>query len=832
MLLSELKKGGKGIIVGVKGYGAFKKRLTEMGFIKGKQVEVVRYAPLQDPIEYRIMNYDVSLRAKEACLIEVVPVDLYKSPQEDFNGTFSSESLRKVVNREKKTINVALVGNPNAGKTTFYNYASGSSEHVGNYSGVTVAVKNATFKHQDYRIEIADLPGTYSLTAYSPEEQYVRDYLLQEKPDIVINLVDASNLERNLFLTTQLIDMDMNVVMALNMYDELEAMNATLDHKKMGEMMGIPIVPTVSSQGKGIKELLQKVIDVYEGQDKVKRHIHINYGEEVEIAIKDLQQTIKEDANLVAYASPRFLALKLLEDDKTLSAIFEQSSVATILSEKSSKHRKNIAETYQDDANTVLTDAHYGFISGALAECYKETDTERHKSTKIVDKILTNKVLGFPLFMFFMYLSFYCTFTLGAYPVDWIEQGVGIFAEFVQNTMPAGSLRDLLVDGIIGGVGGVLVFLPNIVILFFCISFMEDTGYMARTVFIMDKLMHKIGLHGRSFIPLVMGFGCNVPAIMATRTLSSRKDRMITMLINPFMSCSARLPVYLLLIGVFFPKNPALMLFAMYFIGIVLAVILARVFRKTLFRSADVPFVMELPPYRVPTVRTLLKHMWRKAVQYLKKISGVILIASIIVWALGYFPQTTEFEQEYEQKRTELQQKYDTKLANAEAQNKEKFQTAYEEELKELNNAEKERVLENTYIGRIGKTIEPVLAPLGFDWKISVAILTGAAAKEIVVSTLGVLYQAGDEVDENDVMLQNRLQNATYSSGVYVGKKVYSPRVAFSLMLFVLIYFPCIGVLAVVAKEASWKWAVFVAVYTTVLAYVLALAFYQISGLF
>lgn len=832
MVLSELKEGEKGVIVGVRGYGSFKKRLSEMGFIRGKEVLVVRYAPLRDPIEYRIMNYDVSLRKSEASLIDVVPVDLYEKPENTFNGTFSSETLNKIVRREEKTINVALVGNPNAGKTTFFNHASGSSERVGNYAGVTVSVKRATFKYKDYRIEIADLPGTYSLTAYSPEERYVRDYLVQEKPDIVINLVDASNLERNMFLTTQLIDMDMKVVMALNMYDELEKLKAELNHREMGKLLGMPIVPTISSKGKGVKELLQKVIKVYEEQETTVRHIHINYGKEVEVAIVDLQKIIKKDADLVSFASPRFLSLKLLESDETLTEVFEKSPVYQELKTTADKHKKIIAEVYNDDVNTVLTDAHYGFIAGALRECYKEKAVDRHVKTQRLDCVLTNRIWGFPVFLVFMYLAFFCTFTVGAFPMSWIENGVAVLAEWLKENMTDGPLRDLLVDGIIGGVGGVLVFLPNILILFFFISLMEDTGYMARAVFIMDKLMHKIGLHGRSFIPLVMGFGCNVPAIMATRTLTNRKDRMITMLINPFMSCSARLPVYLLIISAFFPNRPAAMLFLIYAIGILLAVVMARVFRKTLFRSADVPFVMELPPYRMPTVRTLLKHMWGKGVQYLKKISGVILIASIIVWALGYFPRTTEFSKDYEGMRTEITQQYEQDIQRISEAEKEKFTSSYEQQIKSVDYAEQEEALENTFIARIGKVVEPALKPLGFDWKMSVAILTGAAAKEVVVSTLGVLYQEGEEVSEESVLLQHKLKSATYTSGAEVGKKVYTPRVAFSLMLFVLIYFPCIGVLAVTAKEANWKWALFLAVYTTSLAYIVSLVYYQISGIF
>lgn len=832
MLLVDLKEGEKGVVVRIKGYGAFKKRLSEMGFIRGQVVEVVKYAPLKDPVEYRIMNYNVSLRLQEAQLVEVVSEEEYATTKEITEwGTIDDEVLQQFVKNKEKVIHVALVGNPNAGKTTFFNYASGSSERVGNYSGVTVSVKKATFRHEDYKIEIADLPGTYSLTSFSPEERYVRDYLLEEKPDIVINLIDASNMERNMFLTTQLIDMDLRVVMALNMYDELKKIRASLNHKKLGKLLGIPIIPTISSRGKGIKQLLGKVVDVYEENDTTIRHIHINYGQDMEKAIADLQKTMNEDKNLVSFASPRFLSLKLLEGDETLTSIFQTSPISQVLFKKTKKHKSNIEQVYADDINTVLTDAHYGFIAGALAECYQDKGVERHKGTRLIDTLFTNKLLGFPLFILFMYLTFYTTFTLGAYPMEWIEVGVGMLSEFLQNLIPPGSFHDLLIDGVIDGVGGVLVFMPNILILFFFISLMEDSGYMARAVFIMDKLMHKIGLHGRSFIPLVMGFGCNVPAIMATRALNNRKDRMITMLINPFMSCSARLPVYILLIATFFPENPTQMLFLIYIIGIVLAIIFARIFRKTLFRSADVPFVMELPPYRLPTVRSLLKHMWNKGVHYLKKISGVILIASIVIWALGYFPRNEQNSVAYQQKRSEVVRHYEKAIEFATVK-KDELLKEKEDTLRSMDYVYEEERLKNTYIGQVGQAIEPIVRPLGFDWKIGIAILTGAAAKEIVVSTLGVLYEEGNDVTEKDVSLQLKLQTASYSSGDKVGQRVFSPRVAFSLMLFVLIYFPCIGVLAVVGKEVGWKWALFLAVYTTVLAYLFALGFYQISELF
>ncbi len=831
MKLSELKEGEKGFIVKVKGYGSFKKRIGEMGFIKGKMVEVIKSAPLKDPIEYKIMHYRVSLRKKEAELVEVVKDEEQIAPS-IFNGTIEQEILKQSVKEKSQHIHVALVGNPNAGKTTFFNQASGSSERVGNYAGVTVSVKNARFRHHDYQIHIADLPGTYSITAYSPEELYVRDYILNEKPDIVINILDASNLERNLYLTSQLIDLDIKVVVALNMYDELKKQHAEFDYEKLGRMIGIPIIPTISTRGNGLTQLLDELIEVYEDREPILKHIHINYGKPVEAAIKELQDEIRKDANLTSFASPRFLALKLLEDDRSITQKLHENGANSLLLELAQKHRSTIESALHDDIDTILTDAHYGFIAGALKQTYKESKKERHRTSKLIDSILTNKILGLPIFLAFMYLAFFVTFNLGEYPMLWIESGMNWLGNFISELMPQGSLRDLLVDGIIAGTGGVLVFLPNILILFFFISLMEDTGYMARAVFIMDKLMQKIGLHGRSFIPLVMGFGCNVPAIMATRTLDNRKDRMITMLINPFMSCSARLPVYLLLIGAFFPENPTLMLFLMYGIGILLAIVFARIFRKTLFKSADVPFVMELPPYRMPTLRSTLKHMWSKGVHYLKKVAGVILAASIIVWALGYYPRTIEYETNYEQLAANTRANFEQQMAlsSTNAQ-KQILEQQLATELAHIKYTKDEEHLSKTYIGRIGKTIAPVIRPLGFDWKMGIGILTGLAAKEVVVSTMGVLYQQGAEANEEDTKLIKQLQDARHTEAAQNGEKVFSPLVAFVFMLFVLIYFPCVGVLGVVAKESNWKWALFLAFYTTALAYLLSFLVFQMGSL-
>ncbi|MDR0833582.1 MAG: ferrous iron transport protein B [Candidatus Symbiothrix sp.] len=747
--LAKLKNGDEAIIAHVLGEGAFRHRLTEMGFVRGKKVKVIKNAPFQDPVEYEIMGYKVSLRHSEAELIQVVPLaphleeklqrlqqfrDFFlpedENRQEEIAGEVADQCPQRNddegAREHGKTIHVALVGNPNSGKTTLFNHASGSHERVGNYGGVTVDVKEATMKKDGYTFKLFDLPGTYSITEYTPEELYVRQHLLEQKPDIVINVVDASNLERNLYLTTQLIDMDVKVVIALNMYDELTAKGATFDYQALGEMIGIPIIPTVASHGKGINELLEKIIDVYEDRDPTVRKIHINYGTE-----------------------------------------------------------------------DTVEDAHYGFIAGALKETYQEPEVNpEDNKVRELDDVLTHRVLGFPIFLFFMWLMFQATFSLGQYPMDWIESGVGMLSDWVGTIMSEGALRDLLVDGIIAGVGSVIVFLPNILILFFFISLMEDTGYMARAAFMMDKLMHKIGLHGKSFIPLVMGFGCNVPAVMATRTLENRKDRILTMLITPFMSCSARLPVYLLIVSAFFTAHQGLVLFSVYLAGILMAILVAIVLSKTVFAKKEVPFVMELPPYRIPTLRNTTVHMWHKGQQYLTKMGTIILVASILIWGLSYFPQNEEPI---------------TTIATNEV-------TMSSQDVELLQQAKQE---EHSYIGQLGHFIEPVLLPLGFDWKMGVSIIAGMGAKEIVVSTMGILYQADVNADEASDALIAELQQQNYT-----------PVVAYGFMLFVLIYFPCIAVIAAIKKEAGWSWAIFTMVYTTCLAWVVAFLVNQLTPLF
>ena len=835
MLLSELQNGEYGIISKVRGRGAFRKRIIEMGFIRGKKVTVVKNAPLKDPIEYSVLGYEVSLRRSEASLIEVVtPDEAQNIVKNTYSGVLSpKKELDLVATGAKevgKMVNIALVGNPNSGKTTLFNFASGAREHVGNYSGVTVDSKLAHFKYKGYTFNITDLPGTYSLRAYTPEELYVRRFIHEQKPDVVINVVDSSNLERNLYLTTQLIDMDIKVVIALNMYDELENQGDKFNYKVLGKMIGIPMVPTVSSKGKGITELFDTIVNVYTDKDKTLRHVHLNYGEHIERAIEAIQQPLKkhEDKQLNLHYSSRYLAIKLLEKDRRAQKILSTSTGHQEIANVTNLQIKRLEEIYNEDSETLVTDAKYGFIAGALKETYTESPTKKRQNTQTIDSFVTHKFFGFPIFLFFMWFSFFTTFKLGAYPMDWIDNGIALLSTFLNDIMPNGAFKDLLIGGIINGVGSVIIFLPNILLLFFFLSILEDTGYMARAVFIMDKLMHKIGLHGKSFIPLIMGFGCNVPAIMATRTIENRNNRMVTMLINPFMSCSARLPVYILILGAFFPERAGSLLFLVYLIGITIAIIMAMIFKKTLFKGDDIPFVMELPPYRIPTLKSTIRHMWFRASQYLKKMGGVILIAVIIIWALEYYPNNVEYSQNYtskiEQVNTQLNQ---TKSAKSEEEIKE-----LKAQLQVIENQMVAEQQANSYLGRIGKTIEPVIRPLGFDWKMGVSLLSGIAAKEIVVSTLGVLVQAGTDSDETNQTLIHNLQNEVHTSGPRKGEKVYTPLSAFSFLLFILIYFPCVAVIAAIKKESvSWKWAAFTIFYTTALAWIVSFAFYQIGNL-
>ncbi len=818
MKLSEVKNSETVVITKVLGHGSFRKRISEMGFIKGKEVKVIKTAPFKGPFEFKIINYNVSLRKSEAELIEVIPLkEFKKSENENFQGVIDRNIELVNQSERTKTINIALVGNPNSGKTTLFNFISGSKEKVGNFSGVTVDIKKATFKSKGYTFNFYDLPGTYSLTAYSKEEIFVREFIYEQTPDIVINVLDATNLERNLFLTTQLIDMDVRMVAALNMVDELERRNQSLQHEEISKLLGIPFVPTISSKGVGLNSLIDKVIEVFEGRDKITRHIHINYGKDLEDAIRIVRKKIKENKPITDKISSRFLAIKMLEKDEQVTELLSNYSNFEDIKKSTEKEIHKIEVLENEDSETVITNAKYSFVVGALKETFKDPmQSERTRSEKI-DDLLTHPLLGFPIFTSILFLIFYVTFKVGAYPMDWIDMGVLAFGDFVSGKMSDGMLKDLIVNGIISGTGSVLVFLPNILILFLFISLLEGTGYMARAAFIMDKIMHRFGLHGRSFIPMIMGFGCNVPAILATRSMRSKGDRILTMMIIPFMSCSARLPVYILIISAFFDKYQPLYLIGIYAVGIFFAFLTAQILNKTYFKNKETPFVMELPTYRLPTVRNVLYHMWDKTQHYLKKIGTIILVGVIIVWALEYFPRETENTKGFKEQISVIEQN-----------------TSFGETEKETQIAKLDAEMEldrlvNSYLGRIGKSIEPVMRPLGFDWKMSIALVAGLPAKEIVISTMGVLYQSEDE-DEDTVNLQHKLRDEKFETGKKKGQTVFTTPTALAFLVFILIYFPCIGVVVAIKNESeSWKWAIFAILYTTTLAWIAALIVRHIS---
>lgn len=831
MRLSELPTGERAYIVKVNGSGAFRKRILEMGFVRGQEVVSILNAPLKDPVKYGIMEYEVSLRRTEADLVEISKTPLQDEYSENAESDSNTDEETMLLSEYKQgrsnmdsfasmsdtnTITVALVGNPNAGKTSIFNHASGAHEHVGNYGGVTISAKEGYMRHGKYTIKLVDLPGTYSLSAYSPEELYVRKHIFEEKPDIIINVVAASSLERNLYLTTELIDMDCPVVIALNMYDELQESGREFRHEELGRMLGIPFVPTVGKKGTGIPELLDKVIEVHEKKcDILRDNVKVPYGRVLEKSIGIMERELSAKDVESDYLPARYIAVKLLEGDENIEAHIAKYSGADEIIARRNKERDYIEKLLREDAESAFTNARYGFIAGGLRETLTEK-TNISETTRHIDAIVTHRFWGFPLFFFFMWIMFEATFRLGAYPMDWIEDSVAALGDFTRQYMSDGPLKDLIVDGIIGGVGGVIVFLPNIVILYLFIAFMEDSGYMARAAFIMDKMMHRMGLHGKSFIPLIMGFGCNVPAIMSTRTIESRNSRMITMLIVPFMSCSARLPVYLLFVGAFFTRAAGTVLLGLYVTGIVIAVVSALLFRKTFFRGEDTPFVMELPPYRMPTLKSVLIHMWDRAYQYLKKMGGIILIGSIIIWFLGYFPRNKERFERMEQQVAQVESSFEQHQISEEEKT---------ERIEEIEHTINQEHQENSYIGRIGRWMKPVMRPLGFDEKISVSLLSGLAAKEIVISSMGVIY-TGDS--DNQESLQTRLKQETHADGT----PVFTMPVVIAFLLFTLIYFPCIATIVAIKEEAnSWKWGIFSVLYSTGLAWLVAFVAYQLLRL-
>lgn len=811
MRLSELKPGETACIVKILGHGAFRKRLIEMGFVSGQEVKVLLHAPLHDPIKYQLMGYEVSLRKAEASLIEVHPVTPYHNADlppcarkgEKPEGDIPRHSPD--FDSSRKHINVALIGNPNCGKTSLFNIASGAHEHVGNYSGVTVDAKTGVFHYKGFTFNIVDLPGTYSLDSYSPEERYVLAHLRDNTPDVIINVVVASNLQRNLYLTTELIDMDRPMVMALNMMDELEASGDSLDYKLLAGMIGVPIVPTVSRTGRGIDELFDTVIAVYEDRAEAVRHIHVPLGPSVEPAVAALNRKLKADKRIDHRFSPRYLAIKLLEHDPEAEDIVRKSVDESTATEYFGLRNSLVADVEQntdEDIASAIASEKYGFIAGALAETHTKGHVDSAQQTAVIDSLVTSPLFGFPIFAAIMFFIFWATFALGAYPMEWIESGVSALSETLSSALPAGPIKDMICDGIIGGVGGVIVFLPNILILYFCISFMEDSGYMARAAFIMDRIMHRIGLHGKSFIPLLMGFGCSVPAIMSTRAIESRSSRLITILITPFMSCSARLPIFILLTGTFFQAHAAIVIFLLYLTGILVAMATARILRRFRFKEDEVPFVMELPPYRLPTLKSSLRHTWAKGEQYLRKMGGIILVASIIVWALNYFPRHIEPE-----------------LTPAEQA--ERFAA---DVMAGDGRIDPSR---DSFLEMMGKAVNPVMEPLGMHWRATVATIAGIPAKEIVVSTLGVLY-TGDEA-VTDRALGERLT----SPNPLTGRPDFTPASALSFLVFVLLFCPCIATLTAIWRETgSWRYPLFAALYNTGVAWIIAFLTYRIALLF
>ena len=839
MKLSDLNTGEQGVIVKVNGHGSFRKRLIEMGFIAGKKVTVVLNAPLKDPIEYEILGYKLSLRRSEAEQIEVISESEAKEVMkkdssfdtiyaDDCDEEWSLNNLMKKLAEERKhVIRVALVGNPNCGKTSLFNVASGSHEHVGNYSGVTVDAKEGRFEYKGYKFVLVDLPGTYSLSAYSPEELYVRKNLIDNVPDVVINVVDASNIERNLYLTAQVIDMNLKVVMALNMYDELKDKGDELDIKQLGYLLGMPVCPTVSRDGTGIPELFDTVIKIYTQSDpKLARHIHINHGAELEKSIDRIKLLLQKNQSLRDKYSTRYLSIKYLEDDKDIEKIIDTLPNRDEIISARVIEEQRIIDLLHTNTESAIVDAKYAFIQGALAETFKphQDATPRKTVTDKIDAIVTNKWMAFPIFIAVLYLIFQTTFAVGDYPMQWIDWFVGKFGDFVATFMADGWLKDLVVDGIISGVGSVLVFLPNILILYFFISLMEDSGYMSRAAFIVDKLMHKIGLHGKSFIPMVMGFGCNVPAIMATRAIESRKSRMITIAIIPFMSCAGRLPIFVLLAGAFFPHNAALVLLGIYLLGIVLAILSAIVLSKFV-KDDDLPFVMELPPYRIPTAKAIWRHTWEKGQQYLQKMATTILICSVIIWFLGYFPKNKELMAAQEEYATLAQTPTGRLSANADEVDV-NAATATKQELMTRIDSLYAYQQENSYIGQLGRMVSPALDPLGFNWKMDVGLLTGIAAKELVVSTLGVMYSEGAKVSEgHDMSEDTQLQSALVND--------VTPAAALSFMVFILLYFPCVATFVAIKNETGkWRWAVACCAYTMAVAWIMSFIVYRLALIF
>ncbi len=750
--LSDAKSQVGLILSAIEGGERLERKLTEMGLVPGEEISKLESART-GPVILLVKGTKIAIGRGMADKIIV---------------------QEKII---KKNITIALAGNPNSGKTSIFNNLTGTRQHVGNYPGVTVEKKEGSIRYGDYTIRVIDLPGIYSLTAYSLDEVVARDFILDAKPDLIVDIVDSSNLERNLYLATQLMELGMPLVLAFNMSDIAKLAGQHIDEDAFLRLVGIKIVHTVGTKNKGTSQLLKSIVETYEQKDKIKK-VSINYGKEIEDELSKLSSGLAEWETLTKRYPIRWLAIKMLEGDKDIADFVKSKINTEELLSQSVLSRNHIKNIFADDPETIIADRRYGFINGMLHEVITRTAESHLKASDMIDRIVVNRIAGIPIFLGVIWLMFKAIFVLSVKPMEWIEQARILIGTFVSGLLPEGSfIQGLLVDGVIGGVGSVLVFVPIIFMLFLFMSILEDTGYMARIAFIVDKFMHKIGLHGRSFIPMLLGFGCNVPAILATRVIASKKDRLTTILINPFMSCGAKLPIYTLLIGVFFSKhNSGNVLFSLYLLGFVMAVIMAKLLRKFIFTGDSAPFVMELPPYRIPTLRGLLTHMWERGWLYIKKAGTVILLGCILIWSLSALPLHAQGD------------------------------------------------IGKSYIAKIGRFIEPVIRPLGFDWKIGTALISGVVAKEIVVGTLGVLYGVEEDKDGLSLSLRDALREDKYPDG----RRVFTPLIAYALMVFVLLYIPCLSTAAVIKKESgSWGWMTFSISYSTLLAWLAAFIIYQ-----
>lgn len=816
--------GQKGCIIKVKGHGSARKRTVDAGLFKGVCIEILDKTDTTIVIDAEGVSHEILLA--EASMIELLTTEM--AARELGIDKVSTKKLKALAHTYRHHIDIALVGQPMSGKNSLFNTAVSDNAHpLPTAHDIQTGIRD----FQNYHLHITNLPDTYSLTSQTADTLTVRNHLVNDAPDIIINVIDATELEHSMQVTTQLLDMNMRVIIALNKYDSMLEMGAHLDYQELSRLLGTPVVPTVSLNSEGLEHLLHLAINIYEGADFLDnegevnkevmrelqewhrsivhtdehtehladfthdhtlstrykkhayRHIHIYHGNEIERSIETLRGEIWKSESTRYRYSTRFIAISLLEGDKEIEHFVHTTMPnSDSIFVRRDKERLRYARLMGESLPTAIATAKKGFIQGALKETYTpapQKESTQLRFTQRIDRLITHKVWGVVIFLLSLFIMFEATFVLGEYPMQGIEWLVSQLGALFEQFLPSGPIKDMIVDGIIGGVGGVVVFLPNILILYFFISLMEESGYMSRAAFIMDKLMHKMGLHGKSFITLIMGFGCNVPSVLATRMIESRKSRLITMLVTPLMSCSARLPVYIIFVAAFFPHHSGLVLMTLYLVGILLAALVARLLSRTVMRGDETPYVMELTPYRRPAWRAILKHTWEKGYEYLKKMGGVILIASIVVWFLGYYPRSSEYATPAEQQ-------------------------------------------EHSYIGHIGKAIEPVIEPLGFDWKMGIGLVSGVGAKELIVSTLGVLY-ANQEVDDS---AESEAQIAAAL------KSVTTPPAAMAYMLFVLIYFPCLATLIAIKKETNqWSWAIFTALYTTLLAWVIAFATYQIGTL-